>query len=216
MKPLLNFLIEVGKLKKMPRTGWVLRGVKRPETIAAHTFRMALMAWILCYRKQLDVDKAIKMSLIHDLCEIYAGDATPFDKILPRDKQKRREMLNSWPRLSKAKKEKIYREKYKKEDKALKKLIADLPPKLKREMTSLWEDYERGLTREGRFVRQLDRVENLLQAFEYWSNKKQFAIKSWWIQVEELVDDPTLFEFMQVLEKKFCKKKKRKPLSGKK
>jgi len=39
MKSILNFLIELGKLKKMLRRGWVLRGIKNPETITAHSFR---------------------------------------------------------------------------------------------------------------------------------------------------------------------------------
>ncbi len=203
MKDLLNFLIEVGKLKRMKRKGWVLRGVKDPETIAAHTFRMTIMAWLLCSKKRLNLDKILKMCLIHDLCEVCAGDATPYDKILPKDKKQWKKIINKWPRLSKIEKEKTFLEKYRKEDKALKKLISNLPTSLKKEITNLWNDYEKGLTREGRFVRQLDRIENLLQALEYWKRDKQFSMEPWWIQIEELVDEPILLEFMEVLGKKY-------------
>jgi len=205
MKNELNFLIEVGKLKTMPRMGWVLRKINNPETIAAHTFRMTLMAWILCYQKKINVNKALKMSLIHDLCEVYAGDTTPFDNI-PSGKRKR-EFFNEWPRLSKKEKEKFFLNKYKKENKALKKITSSLPKKLKKEIMGLWNEYENGSTQEGRFVRQLDRVENLLQAFEYWKEGKKFKIEPWWIQIEELVDDPLLLKFIKVLEKKINKKK---------
>ena len=73
MEQLLNFLIEIGKLKKMTRRGWELRGIKNPETIASHTFRMAIMTWLLGEKKKLNLNKILKMSLIHDLCEVYAG-----------------------------------------------------------------------------------------------------------------------------------------------
>ena len=193
-------------MKKIIRKGWVLRGVKDPETIAAHTFRMTIMAWLLCSKKRLNLDKVLKMCLIHDLCEVQAGDTTPYDKILPLDKKQWKKIMNKWPRLSKINKEKIFQEKYKKENIALKKIIAKLPLILKKEITNLWNDYEKGLTREGRFVRQLDRLENLLQALEYWQKDKQFAIEPWWVQIEELVDDPILLEFMETLDKKFHRK----------
>ncbi len=208
MKEFVDFFIEIGKLKRIPRKGWVLRGIKNPETIAAHTFRMTIMAWLLCRKKKININRVLKISLIHDLCEVFVGDTTPYDKILPKDKKKWKEIFSKWPRFSKIKKEKIFLEKYKKENKALKKLISKLPFYLKEEIKSLWNDYEKGLTREGRFVRQLDRVENLLQALEYWKEEKTFTIDSWWIQIEELIDDPLLVEFIKALEKKFHKKKK--------
>jgi putative hydrolase of HD superfamily len=206
MEDILNFLIEVGELKRMKRKGWVLRGIKNPETIAAHTFRMTLMAWLLCCKERLDIDRILKMSLIHDLCEVYAGDTTPYDGILPKNKKKWKEIFNKWRRVPKKEKEIFFMEKYRKENKALKKLISKLPFVLKKEIKNLWNDYEKGLTKEGRFVRQLDRVENLLQALEYWKKNKKFRIEPWWVQIEELVDNPVLLEFMRVLEKKFHRK----------
>jgi len=205
MKNILNFLIEVGRLKKIPRKGWILRRIRNPETIAAHTFRMAIMAWILGKQKKLNINKILKMSLIHDLCEIYAGDTTPYDTLLITKTKKKewKKITQKWPRFSKKEKERIFQEKYKKEYKALKKLILKLPPHLKEEIKNLWIDYEEGLTPEGRFVRQLDRVENLLQVLEYWKESKKFSIEPWWIQIEELIDDPVLLEFLEVLENKF-------------
>ena len=206
MENLLNFFIEIGKLKGKKRRGWILRGIKDPETIASHTFRMAIIAWLLGEKKKLNINKILKMSLIHDLCEIYAGDTTPYDEFRPKEKKQWKEILKKWPRLSRGEKEKIFLEKYKKENEALEKLIFKLPSSLKKEIRSLWADYEKGLIREGRFVRQVDRVENLLQALEYWKNDKPFAIGPWWVQIEELVDDPVLVEFIKTLDKKFHQK----------
>lgn len=208
MENIINFLIEIGKLKKMPRSGWILRGLKNPETIAAHTFRMAFMAWLLGQQKKLNVNKILKISLIHDICEVYAGDTTPYHLLLPKDKKEWKKITQKWPRFSKKEKEKFFHNKYNKEYRALKKLISKLPLVIKKEIRNLWFDYERGLTAEGRFVRQIDRVENLLQALEYWQKEKKFAIEPWWVQIEELIDDPILIKFLKSLEKKFHKTKK--------
>jgi len=43
MEELINFFIEVGKLKRMPRRGWVINQIKNPESIAEHIFRAAVM-----------------------------------------------------------------------------------------------------------------------------------------------------------------------------
>ncbi|PIX88481.1 MAG: hypothetical protein COZ30_00705 [Candidatus Nealsonbacteria bacterium CG_4_10_14_3_um_filter_36_16] len=207
MENLLNFFIETGKLKSKKRKGWIFRGVREPETIASHTFRMAIMAWILGEQKKFNINKLLKMSLIHDLCEVYAGDTTPYDKLLPKDKKKWKKITQEWPRFTKKEKGKIFQEKYKKENQALERMILKLPPSLKKEIKNLWIDYEKGLTPEGRFVHQVDRVENLLQALEYWKKDRPFAIGPWWIQIEELVDDPFLLKFIELLEKKFHKKR---------
>ena len=55
------------------------------ESTAEHTYRMTLMAWILAGEKgDLDICRVIKIALVHDLCEVYAGDLTPYDGILPK------------------------------------------------------------------------------------------------------------------------------------
>ncbi len=95
MKNILNFLIEVNKLKEMPRTGWVLTKVKKPETIGEHIFRVAFAGWLLTQKKKLNVKKAIKIALSHDLCEVYVGDVTPFFYYLdlPADEKERKKIL---------------------------------------------------------------------------------------------------------------------------
>ena len=78
MKNILKFLLETEKLKKMPRTGWRLRRAKRPETIAEHSFRVVILVWLLAKIKKMNTKRVIKTTLFHDLCEVYAGDITPF------------------------------------------------------------------------------------------------------------------------------------------
>ncbi|MDP2930193.1 MAG: HD domain-containing protein [bacterium] len=205
MKKIIDFLTKAGTLKDIRRRGWVLRGVKNPESIADHTFRMVLASWLLGDKAKLNLGKVIKMALIHDLCEVYAGDSTPYDVFLSKGKRGLKKAMLSWPGFSKIEKQKTSSQKYKRENKSLQKLIVNLPPRLRDEIRSLWSDYERGLTREGRFVRQIDRLENLLQALEYWQKDKKFPINPWWVQIKELVDYPELLEFTAALEKKFMR-----------
>ncbi len=44
---LIDFIAEAGKLKRIPRTGWVESGVPDPESVADHSFRVALIALVL-------------------------------------------------------------------------------------------------------------------------------------------------------------------------
>ena len=209
MKELVNFFHELEKLKRMPRQGWVINDIKNPESIADHIFRTTLMVWILGKRKKgLNIERIIRMALVHDLCEIYAGDTTPYDTVLPGTKKKRLEFMKTWPRFSDFQKKKIFKEKFKKELGGLEKLISKLPSDLKKEIKNLWMDYEKGLTPEGRFFRQTDRVENFLQALEYWQRYKKPPQRPWWLWAREFFDDPLLLEFIEEMDKKFHKKRK--------
>ncbi|MCX6731851.1 MAG: HD domain-containing protein [Candidatus Parcubacteria bacterium] len=207
MNNFIDFFIEVGKLKKQKRSGWVLREVKNPETIAEHSFRVALMGWLLADKKEkLNIERIIKMALIHDIGEVYAGDITPYDSILPKNKKDLRKLMRTHPRFSNAKKRELALEKHKKEWQALVKITSRLERKLREEILDLWFDYEEGQTKEGRFLKQVDKVENLLQALEYWKKDKKFPIIPWWIEAREIFNDSVLLEFIESLDKKFHSK----------
>ena len=206
MTNFLKFFTDSGKLKTIPRGGWVLRGIKNPESVAEHTFRVALMARVLGKQKHgLNVDKIIKMALIHDLCEVHAGDITPYDSILPKDAKKKKEMLKHWPRFTEAQKKKIAEKKFKREKDGLEKIVKELPHALAHEMKSLWLDGEKGQSKEGRFFKQIDKAENLLQSLEYWQIDKSLPQKSWWTQANELFDDKLMIELTQHMDKEFHK-----------
>lgn len=202
---LIEFFLGAGRLKNIARTGWVNRGVKNPESIADHTFRMTLMAWFLGRGKNFDLLKLFKMALVHDLCEVYAGDATPHDRQVAAGEHLRDiTIFDRWPlRLPIAEKTKIAGSKKAKEHKALVVLISQLPEELADEVYSLWEEYEDGLSREGVFLRQVDRVENVLQACEYEKEQKGLHMGSFWEQIKELADDPDLVEFVDEVDRYF-------------
>lgn len=180
MKNIINFLIEVNKLKKMKRTGLVWLEVKNPETIAQHCFRVAIMNWIFAKKilPPLNLEKIIKISLAHDLCEVSI-------------------------------KTKRAKEKFKKEEAALNKLIRFLPSKVKKGIKECWLEYERLGSREGRFAKQGDKVETLLQAFEYWGSNLDSVVPGWRQEVEDLVNNPILLDFLEKIEERFYKKNKK-------
>jgi putative hydrolase of HD superfamily len=111
LKDYIKFLKLVGKLKHVKRTGWVLRDVKDPESIASHMYRMSLMPFLLDKDSDIDREKSIKMgeffvsgtvfwgisllpwipALIHDLAESVVGDITPFCNISKEEKQAKEE-----------------------------------------------------------------------------------------------------------------------------
>ena len=74
MKKIVNFLFEIGMLKKTPRSGYQFLG-SGSESVAAHSFRTAVIAYVLATQSPgADVKKVILMSLFHDLPEARTGD----------------------------------------------------------------------------------------------------------------------------------------------
>ena len=89
--PLIDFFHEIGSLKDLKRTGWLMRKVSNPESVADHSFRTAVMALILAPRLKLNTEKCLKMAVLHDLAEARIGDIPGREKEedqLIRDKHK--------------------------------------------------------------------------------------------------------------------------------
>lgn len=73
IKRVVDFLFEVGMLKKTPRTGYQFLGTGK-ENVAEHSFRTAIIAFVLAKRAGKDASKACLMALFHDLHEARCGD----------------------------------------------------------------------------------------------------------------------------------------------
>lgn len=144
-----DFLKTAIKLKNVPRRGWINKlGLKDPESVADHCYSMAVMAMVFSDLKKLDTEKIIKMTLLHDLAEAMTGDLTPDD-------------------VSRPKKEKM-------ENRAMKKILANLPKFLRVKYEKLWMEYQQNSTREAMLLHQIDKMEMILQAKSY---KKRFTKK---------------------------------------
>lgn len=207
MKNILKFLIEVGRLKDIQRKGITFYGVKNPDSATDHSFRMAMMIWLFGKEKKINIEKALKIALIHDICKVLTGDITPYDGLLPKNKKERDAFVRRWRRLSLNKKERRHIQKFKKEYSALKKLTSQLPPKIKEEIRKIWVDYHKNGSPEAKFVSQIDIAENLLEAFEWWKKNKKFPTQPWWEHADEVIDDLNLLKFLKEIEKEELKRK---------
>lgn len=147
-KQFIEFQEKIGDLKHLRRTGWVVRSVPMAETVGSHSWRMALMA--MQKEEELkalgvNVNHVIEMCLLHDVAEAVIGD------IIPEHHQ------TSNNKISKEEKKNI-------ETKAINDLSEKYNfPKLKR----LFNEYEEQNTLESKVVKNLDKLDMILQAYEY-------------------------------------------------
>jgi len=141
----LDFMLLAGLLKTNKRTGWLLRGIENPESVADHQYRMALTASIAWTGgRNSAAGNPVLVALVHDIAEALVGDFAPHDNITKRDKR----VL---------------------EAAALRTLRACLgwstPPA--KALQAAWEEYEHQTSPAGSFVKQLDKLEMCVQALEY-------------------------------------------------
>jgi len=69
-----GYLHEVGHLKRTKRAGWWIAGVRDPESVAEHSFRAGVIAYVLALMEGADPDRAATLALFHDVLETRIGD----------------------------------------------------------------------------------------------------------------------------------------------
>ena len=86
----IEFIVELDKMKSIFRQTSLINGTRR-ENDAEHSWHLALMTMILSEYADNKIDefKVIKMVVIHDLVEIYAGDTFCYDEKGNMDKKER-------------------------------------------------------------------------------------------------------------------------------
>lgn len=133
----------IATLKLLPRTGWLQRGIPLPESVAEHSYGVAVLALLVgdtiggCDRGRL-----LAIALLHDMAEALVTD-------LPTSA---RHLIGADIKQAA-------------EQKAIQTLLAGLPGSA--EQLALWEEYTVGASREARLVKALDRIEMLVQALAY-------------------------------------------------
>ena len=173
---IINFLQEVNKLKDIKRTGWVVKKVENPESVADHTFRVALMAYLLC-PENFDKDKMIKMALINELTEARTGD------IVTKHTDS----------------EDFKNNKLEKEKQVIREMVKDIDND---EIVALFDESEELKTEEAKFLKQLDKLEMAFQALEYEKiNNNQEEFDEFWETTRTTLQHPKLIEIFEELEK---------------
>ena len=139
---ILDFLYIAANLKIISRQGWIDKlSIVNPESVADHTFSMAIIGMILSDSQNYNTNKILKMILLHDLAESITGDFTPEQK---------------------SKKDKIILE-----NKAMKEILKNLPKTLQKQYLLIWNEYQTNETNDANFVHQIDKFEMALQAKIY-------------------------------------------------
>lgn len=192
---LAQFIHRVGRLKRVPRTGWLDRDVPavEAESVADHSFRTALLAWLAALQagSPLDAERVLKLALIHDLAEAVIGDDPPYaaDAVPGRDDAGARRAFLERQHVRDDGRTAAKRAA---EDAAIAELVADLHLSLASELRDLWAEYQAQASPEARFVKQADRLETFLQSREYQAADMTRPMSSFATEVRELVTDPTL------------------------
>lgn len=134
-RKLLEILSVAERLKDATRHCYTSGG--RRESVAEHCWRTALMAyWISDEFPGIDLEKLLKLCLIHDLGEAFTGDIPTFKK-KQADRERERALLHSW--------------------------LRSLPEPFESEMEALFDELEALRTPEAQICKALDNLEALIQ-----------------------------------------------------
>jgi putative hydrolase of HD superfamily len=134
----LAFILEIDKLKTVLRQTLLLDGSRR-ENSAEHSWHLAVMATLLAEHaaEPIEIARAVKMLLVHDVVEVDAGDTFAYDPAANVGKAER-------------------------EQRAADRLFGLLPPEQGQELRALWNEFEARQTAESRYACAIDRLQPLL------------------------------------------------------
>ncbi len=140
----IEFLLEADKMKNIRRRTLIADGT-RQENDAEHSWHFALMAYILrdYASNEVDIDRVIRMALVHDLVEVYAGDTYAYDTEGNKSKAER-------------------------EQKAADRLFGMLPGGQGEDIRALWEEFDAAQTPDACFAAAIDRLQPMIN--NYYTN----------------------------------------------
>ena len=174
----LDILHVAERLKDTPRHCTTTKG--RMESVAEHSWRISLMAFLLRHEfPEADIDKVIRMCLIHDLGECFTGDIPAFVKT-DSDRDIEDSLLNRW--------------------------VKSLPEEISADMELLYAEMDAQKTVEAKIYKSLDKLEALIQhnesPLDTWSENEYelnktyaydtVAFSSWLTELRNAVLEDTL------------------------
>lgn len=183
----IEFLTEVDKMKSILRQTMLI-DKSRQETDAEHSWHFALTALTLfeyASSDDVDINRVIKMALIHDLVEIYAGDTFAYDVKGNESKEQR-------------------------EKESADKLFSMLPNEQGLEFRSIWEEFEQMQTSDAMYANAIDRLQPFIN--NYKTNGHSWVLHK--VTVENVYKRmlpiktalPELWEYIEMAIKDCCEK----------
>ena len=160
----LDLLLQANRLKRVPRAGWVMRGLVDAESVSDHTFGVAFVALVLAQMTEpsVDVAKLLTIALLHDLAESVLGDVpSPALSYFPSAAKETAEaevlgeMLNELPQFE--------------------------------HWRGWWREFERGSSIEGKLARDADRLDMLIQAYVYEQTTGNRWLDEFWACAHKMV-----------------------------
>lgn len=150
---MLAFLQIIRLLKTQPRTGWVDRGipVEKTESIADHMYRMSVLAMAVPPEKA-NIDKCVKIAVVHDIAESLVGDITPFGGVSKEEKHRRELETIEY----------------------LLEIVRPYNLRFSADLKELWLDYEEIRCVEACYVKDIDKFEMIQQAWDY---EQEYGLK---------------------------------------
>ena len=138
IKKQIEFVLVIDEMKNVLRRNLVVDGSRR-ENDAEHSWHLAMLAMILeeYSSQKVDIERVLKITLVHDLVEVYAGDTFAYDAKGNEDKLDR-------------------------EIEAANRLFGMLDPVQGAEIRALWDEFEAKETAESRYANAVDRLQPLL------------------------------------------------------
>lgn len=173
---LLDLLLEVQNLDRIPRLGYLLSGISDPESVTEHTWHVAFVVWVLGDSiPGIDRLRALEIAMVHDLAELRIGDfPRTASRYLPQGAKDTAEGA------------------------AIDDILAPLPPR----MRALWKEYQEGESPEARLVKACDKLQMMLKVRVYESQGGE-GLKRFWDNPDNFPDGgfPLIEQLFRELQK---------------
>ena len=185
-KAIVDFIAEAGLLKLIKRSGWSVLGIRDAESVADHSFRCAIIGFLLAGMEKAKAYKVLLMTLFNDVHEARITDL--------------HKMAQRYINIERA------------EDKSSDEQVSSLPRNIRKELVRMRREYKKQSTSESIIARDADILECLIQAKEYqdhgyrkaqqfmkkaprflktksakelWKWAKKADLDNWWLKLSE-------------------------------
>jgi 5'-deoxynucleotidase YfbR-like HD superfamily hydrolase len=178
MKKIVNYIFELGVLRREKHNGFKLIGEDKLPSVSEHALRAAQIGYLLTIleneKNQTDLspEKVCSMLVFHDNGEVRIGD---FHKIASR-----------------------YIDSKKAEENAFNDQISNLPAEAKEKLSAYFQNFEKRNTKEGIIAKDADWLENAFSAKEFYDLGNELAM-DWIDNVEKALETESAKEILKTM-----------------